>query len=236
MTSRALVSVLIPAYNTAPYIGEAIESVFAQTYRPIEVVVVDDGSDDGTDAVARGYGDRIRFERLEHGGIGRARNRAVELAQGDYLAFLDADDRFVPTKLEQQVAAVESDPELDMVFGYIREFISPDLPPETQAAMRQPVPASPWMAPNVMLVRREAFERVGPFATDLRVGEGVDWYARASEAGLKGLTLDEVVVERRLHGQNTGLRERHSHSDYLQVVRSALLRRRAGERSRPAAR
>ena len=229
MTSRALVSVLIPSYNVAPYLGEAIESAFAQTHQPIEVIVVDDGSDDGTEAVARAYGDRIQFEALEHGGIGWGRNRAVELAQGDHLAFLDADDRFLPTKLEHQLAALESDSELDMVFGYIREFISPDLSLEAQAGMRHPAPPSPWRAPNVMLIRREAFERVGPFATDVRVGEGVDWYARASEAGLKSLMLREVVVERRLHGQNTGMRERNSHSDYLQVVRSALERRRAGE-------
>ena len=77
-----------------------------------------------------------------------------------------------------------------------------------------------------MLIRRESFDRVGPFLTDVRVGEGVDWYARATEAGLKGLILPDIVLERRLHDSNTGIRERDSRSDYLQVVRSALQRRR----------
>ena len=229
MTSRSFVSVLIPAYNAAPYLAEAIDSVLAQTHEAVEIVVVDDGSDDDTEHVARAYGDRIRFEHVEHGGIGRARNRAVELSRGDFLAFLDADDRFLPTKLEHQLAALEFDPELDVVFGLIREFISPDVPPESQAAMREPASPSPFVGANVMLIRREAFERVGSFATDIRVGEGLDWYARASEAGLKSLMLDAVVVERRLHGQNTGMRESDSRADYLRVVRSALQRRRARE-------
>jgi glycosyltransferase involved in cell wall biosynthesis len=227
MTSRPLISVLIPAYNAAPYLAEAIDSAFGQTHQPVEVIVVDDGSEDGTEAVARAYGDRIFFERLEHRGIGSARNRAVELSHGDYLAFLDADDRFLPTKLEHQLAALESDSELDIVFGFIHEFISPDVPPETQATMRRPAPASPWTGPNVMLIRREAFDRVGAFSTDFRVGEGIDWYARAAEAGLKSLMLREVVLERRLHGQNSSVREPQSRSDYLQVVRSAVERRRA---------
>lgn len=230
MTSPDLISVLIPAYNAAAYLGEAIESVFAQTHRPLEVVVVDDGSDDDTAAVAAGFGDRIRFAGQQRGGGGSARNAAVALARGSQLAFLDADDRFLPHKLERQLAALRLDPELDMVFGHVREFVSPELPAEARAAIRTPVAAAPWTAPNVMLIRRESFERVGPFATDLRVGETVDWYARAIDAGLKGLTLPEIVLERRLHATNTGMRERDAGLDYIRVVRASMARRRdAGE-------
>ena len=225
MSPAALVSVLIPAYNAERYLGEAIDSVLDQTHRQVEIVVVDDGSEDETLAAARAYGDRIRLASQPNGGIGAARNHAVRLAHGSYLAFLDADDRFLPDKLERQLAALAHDPELDMVFGHVREFVSPELPPEEQATLR-PSPPAPFVAPNAMLIRRESFDRVGPFATDVRVGEGVDWYARAIEAGLKGLTLPDIVVERRLHDSNTGIRERDSRSDYLQVVRSALQRRR----------
>ncbi len=225
MTSAELVSVLIPAYNAERYLGEAIDSVLDQTHRQVEIVVVDDGSEDETVAVARAYGDRIRLASQPNGGIGAARNHAVRLAQGGYLSFLDADDRFLPDKLERQLAALSQTPKLDMVFGHVREFVSPDLPAEEQAAFR-PSPPAPFVAPNAMLIRRESFDRVGPFLTDLRVGEGVDWYARATEAGLKGLTLPDIVLERRLHDSNTGIRERDSRSDYLLVIRSALQRRR----------
>ena len=217
---------MIPAHNAGLYLHEAIDSAFAQTHRPVEVIVVDDGSQDDTRTVAERYGERIRFRRDEHRGAGAARNAAVELATGEYLAFLDADDRFLPEKLEHQLAALDADPELDMVFGHVREFVSPELTDEVRAAIRPPAPPSPWMTPNLMLIRRGSFDRVGSFATELRVAETVDWYARATDLGLKGLTLPEVVLERRLHPLNSGMRERDARSDYLQVIRASMERRR----------
>jgi glycosyltransferase involved in cell wall biosynthesis len=190
------------------------------------VIVVDDGSEDETRSVAETYGDRIRFTSQERSGAGAARNTAVGLANGDYLAFLDADDRFLPEKLEHQLAALHADPDLDMVFGHVREFVSPELPAEVRAAIRPPATQSPWKTPNLMLIRRDSFDRVGPFATDLRVAETVDWYARAIDGALKGLTLPQVVLERRLHPQNSGMRERDARSDYLQVIRASMERRR----------
>ena len=200
--------------------------MFAQSYRRLEVIVVDDGSEDDTWAVAKTYGDRIRFARQARRGAGAARNVAVGLATGTYLAFLDADDRFTPTKLEHQLAALDTDLALDMVFGHVREFVSPELPPEARAKIRSPAPPSPWTSPSLMLIRRASFDRVGPFAIDLQVAEVVDWYARAMEAGLKSLTLPEIVLERRLHTSNSGVRERHARLDYLRVVRASLERRR----------
>ena len=176
-----LVSVMIGAYNAAPYLGEAIDSVFAQTYEPLELIVVDDGSTDGTGDVALAYGDRITFARQENGGNGAARNTAIGLANGSYFAFLDADDRFTERKLELQMEELRRDPGLDVVFGHVREFVSPELSPELRAGVREPAPVSPWAAPNLMLIRRESFERVGLFSTEHRVGVTVDWFARATE-------------------------------------------------------
>jgi hypothetical protein len=115
-----------------------------------------------------------------------------------------------------------------MVFGHVREFLSPELDEETRSALRPPAPEPmPWTAPNLMLIRRESFLRVGPFSTTFRVGVTVDWFARASEAGLRYAVLPEVVLERRLHTQNNGLRERGARSQYLDVIRAAMERRRA---------
>jgi glycosyltransferase involved in cell wall biosynthesis len=222
-----LVSVMIGAYNAAPYLGEAIESVLGQDYEPLELIVVDDGSTDGTADVARSF-TQAKLIQQENGGNGAARNRAVENASGKLYAFLDADDRFTPGKLSLQKAALDADPGLDMVFGHVREFFSPELDEETRAGLRPPAPeAMPWTAPNLMLVRRESFERVGPFTTAVRVGVTVDWFARAQEAGLRHTILPEVVLERRLHTQNNGLRESASRSQYLEVIRQAMERRRA---------
>ena len=222
-----LVSVMIGAYNAAPYLGEAIESVFAQDYEPIELIVVDDGSTDGTADVARSFA-RVQVIQQENGGNGAARNRAVDNASGELFAFLDADDRFTQGKLSLQKTALDADPGLDIVFGHVREFLSPELDEKTRASLRPPAPEPmPWTAPNLMLVRRESFEHVGPFTTAVRVGVTVDWFARAAEAGLRYAILPEVVLERRLHTQNNGLRERASRSQYLEVIRQAMERRRA---------
>jgi len=222
-----LVSVMIGAYNAAPYLGEAIESALGQDYEPIELIVVDDGSTDETGDVARSFA-QAKVIRQQNGGNGAARNRAVENASGELYAFLDADDRFTPGKLSLQKAALDADPGLDMVFGHVREFFSPELDEETRASLRPPAAEPmPWTAPNLMLVRRESFERVGPFTTAVRVGVTVDWFARAQEAGLRHSILPEVVLERRLHTQNNGLRESASRSQYLEVIRQAMERRRA---------
>jgi glycosyltransferase involved in cell wall biosynthesis len=228
--SEPLISVMIPAFNAAPYLGEAITSALAQTHSRIEVIVVDDGSEDGTLEVARSFGDQVRAIRQQRGGNGAARNAAVSLASGSLFAFLDADDRFTPAKLELQMAALAADPELDMVFGLVREFVSPELSAEVQAGIRPPAAPQPWASPNLMLIRRPAFERVGPFNADLRVGVTVDWYARATEARLRSLVLSEVVLERRLHTQNNGIREQDARSQYIQVLRASIERRRQAER------
>jgi glycosyltransferase involved in cell wall biosynthesis len=222
-----LISVMIGVYNAEPYLAEAIESVLAQDYVPLELIVVDDGSNDGSAEVAKSF-PQVNYFFQENAGNGAARNRAVEAATGDLFAFVDADDRFTPGKLTLQKAALDADPALDMVFGHVREFLSPELDEETRSALRPPAPEPmPWTAPNLMLIRRESFLRVGPFSTTFRVGVTVDWFARASEAGLRYAVLPEVVLERRLHTQNNGLRERGARSQYLDVIRAAMERRRA---------
>ena len=109
-----LVSCVIPVYNGARYLAESIESVLAQEYRPLEVIVVDDGSTDGTGAVLDAFGDRIRSFRQENGGPSVARNRGMEMSRGEFIAFLDADDLWVPDKLRLQLDAMEARPYLDL--------------------------------------------------------------------------------------------------------------------------
>jgi hypothetical protein len=114
-----------------------------------------------------------------------------------------------------------------MVFGHLTEFVSPDVDEDSAKQLRQPVHDQPWRMPNNMLVRREAFERVGEFSTELRVGVGVDWYSRAIEHGLNEVVLPEIVLERRLHATNNGIRHRDARHQYLHVLKASLDRRRA---------
>ena len=236
VTGNPLVSVMIGVYNGAAYLGEAIDSVLAQSHRPLELIVVDDGSEDDSGSIARSFGDPVRCLTQERGGMAAARNRAVADARGDYFAFLDADDRFRPDKLERQLSLFASDPELDAVFGHVTEFLSPDLDEDARSRLRQPVDDMPWPTPNLMLVKRDAFFRVGLFSTALKVGIGVDWYARAMEAGLKTVVPAIVVLERRLHASNNGIRQSADRPQYLHVLKAALDRRRGAEGSEPASR
>ena len=228
MRSQPLISVIIGVYNGARYLPEAIESVLAQTYRPLELIVVDDGSTDASGEIAESYGPPVRCIRQENGGMAAARNRAIPEARGEFLAFLDADDRFPLSKLREQLTVLESDPSLDVVYGHVTEFVSPDVDEAARALLREPVHDVPWPTPNLMLVRRESFLRVGLFSTDLKVGIGVDWYARAGDAGLRSAVPPLLALERRLHAENNGIRRRDARPQYLHVLKASLDRRRAG--------
>jgi Glycosyltransferases involved in cell wall biogenesis len=221
-----LVTVLMSVYNNGPYIGEAIDSALNQTYRNVEVVVVDDGSDDDSWEVVQRYPE-VRSLQQHRGGIGAARNAAVAMARGDFYTFLDADDRFPLDKLEIQLKAFESDSTLEVVYGHVREFVSPDVSPQDAARIRPAVAYNESHLSGVMLVRREAFERVGPWTVGLKVGTGVDWYARSQEAKLNTLVLPDIMLERRLHLSNNGLQQADNRIQYASILKAALDRRRA---------
>jgi glycosyltransferase involved in cell wall biosynthesis len=229
MKESPLVSVIIPVYNYERYLGEAIESVLNQTYKHLEVIVVDDGSTDQSGEVARSFAGRgVRYWPQVHAGIGPARNKGVELAQGEFLAFLDSDDRWPLEKLERQLRSFESDPALEMVFGQALQLQNG---PEWEASVRdnQLLVAGmvPGMVPGTMLIKRDAFLRVGKFQGDWKVGEFIDWYARAVELQIRSLVLPELLLWRRIHDSNQGVRERQSVSDYARVLKAKLDRKRA---------
>ena len=223
------ISVLIPAFNAERYLGEAIQSALAQTQAPFEVIVIDDGSSDGTAEAAMAFGQSVRYRRQEHQGVGAARNRCVELARGDHLAFLDADDRWDPRKLERQLAAMRSDSRPDIVLSHVRQFVSPELPAVKAARIRCPPTPQPGYLPGAMLVSREVFERVGPFRTDVHFGEFIDWIARSRDLGLRQLMLDDTMLWRRLHDANLSVRRRDRRGDFAHVLKASLDRRRARE-------
>jgi glycosyltransferase involved in cell wall biosynthesis len=223
MENEPLISVVIPVYNCERYLAEAIESVLAQAYRPIEVIVVDDDSTDGSADVARRFAPSVRYCFQPHSGLGAAWNGGVDLARGEFFAFLDADDLWVEDKLALQMAAFDDDPGLDIVFGHVEQFLSPEL---SEVKVRYPARIMPGYSAGTMLIRRDAFLRAGPFASIWKVGQFVDWYSRVVEKGLRSLILPGVVMKRRLHTTNMGIRERESRTDYVRILKASLDRRR----------
>lgn len=225
-TQQDLVTVIIPVYNGRQYLPEAIESALAQTYPAIEVIVIDDGSTDDSRDVALRYAPRVQALRQDHGGLGAARNTAIAKATGQYLGFLDADDIWLPGKLDLQIRALDAEPAVDMVFGHVEEFISPDLDDATRRTLRPHESPLPGVFAGTMVIRRSSFDRVGLFETGWQVGEFVDWYARAKERGLRPLVMPDVVMRRRLHKSNMGVRLRDSRADYARILKASLDRRR----------
>ena len=212
-----LVSVIVPVFNGARFVREALDSISMQTYRPVEAIVVDDGSTDETGEVLDRFGPRVRRASQAHSGQSAARNRGVELATGRYLAFLDADDLWPLEKLAAQVAILEEDPECDLLFGHAEQFR------ENSGGESEPMPG---YVPGTLMVRREAWLRVGPLRSDVRVGEFLDWMFRARQQGMRERIDGRVWLRRRIHGDNLGVRERDACGDYLRLLKDAMDRRR----------
>ena len=217
-----LVSVVIPVYNGERFLAEAIESVQGQTWRPVEVIVVDDGSTDRSGEVARRFAS-VRCLRQDNAGQAVARNHGAAVATGQFLAFLDADDLWLADKLERQMAALRASPDLVAVFGWAEEFVDAGSGPGVRPLRRLPA-----QLPSAMLIRRAAFQQLGGYDSRWRLAEVADFYSRLQESGLAWTTLDHLVYRRRLHGQNIGVLKASEKMEYVDVVAAALARRRLG--------
>jgi glycosyltransferase involved in cell wall biosynthesis len=200
-----LVSVVIPVLNGERFLAAAIRSVLNQTYRPLEVIVVDDGSSDRSAAVARSFAG-VRVIEQQHAGPGAARNRGVAAAAGELLAFLDADDLMPADKLRVQVAHLRDHPAAGCVLGRQEVFT------ETGDEPRWAVLPGSWrerhpellergsLQPLSLVARRSVVDAVGDFSSEF--GEDVDWLCRIWGAGVRVDIIDAVVVRRRVHGAN----------------------------------
>jgi glycosyltransferase involved in cell wall biosynthesis len=224
------IRVVIPVYNGSANLAEAVQSVLTQTLPPAEIIVVDDGSTDHSAEVARRFGGQVVCLRIDHMGASAARNRGVEYAgcaQGEFLAFLDADDLWIASKLQKQVEILLRQPDLDIVLGQVENFISEDVDQVTRLRLAGSVGVYPGYHVGATLIRRASFLQVGYFDESLRAGEFIDWWSRAMSLGLSYQMIDDLVMRRRLHGNNQTLLNREHLRDYTRVARAALDRRRS---------
>lgn len=218
-------SCIVPVFNGERFLHEALDSIFVQTYRPLEVIVVDDGSTDGTAVVAAGYKNSIRYIQQQNAGPAAARNHGVRLARGEFIAFLDADDLWHEKKLTRQMALFDTDPETDLCLCQKENFWAPERTGEGDRLRAQEHPFTKEHTGYVcqaMLVRRAVFDKVGGFDQALRLGEDTDWLARAQECGIRREILPETLVFRRMHDANLTLTA--TAEDRLNVVIAKLKR------------
>ena len=181
MSEPIRISVIIPCYNGEAFLKQALDSVLAQTFPAAEVVLVDDGSTDGTPALSRAFAERypnvIRYIRQEKSGVSTARNRAVREARYEWIAFLDADDWWKPEKLARQAEVIESRPQPDLVYTPLHIFLPDSSSYETKGFP----PDQIWpelrygnlITPSSVMLRRSLFLEAGGF--DLRIHGSEDW-------------------------------------------------------------
>lgn len=213
-------------YNGARYIAAALESVYAQTYAPLEIIVVDDGSTDGSADVARAHGASMVL-RQENQGPAAARNAALREANGTLVAFLDSDDIWLPQKLRLQVDFLAANPDTAMVTAHLEHFLEPGaaIPPWLNPArLGEPEPS---FLPSAWVLRRVVFDLVGGFDESYRVAEDADWMIRAKDAGIRPYVLDEVLVCKRVHGANLTAKVEMAQKSLLTSLRESVNRQRA---------
>jgi len=220
----AAYSVVIPAYNAAGTIGEAIASIMAQTVPVQEIVVVDDGSTDGTASVASQLKGPITVLRQANMGPGAATNAGMKRISTPLVAMLDADDLWLPTKIARQVAAFDADPGLAGAFTLARIFADGAAPdPEGQGAV-----VRLWTR-TTLLYRTDAARAVGDVVgSPGNVGEFVDWMARSRDACHRHLMLEEILAMRRIRaGSLSSKLDADRSRGYLFAVRNAIERKKA---------
>lgn len=204
---RPIVSVVIPCYNQAHYLTEAVESALGQTYRHVDVVVVDDGSIDNTAVTARRFLD-VRCIQHANAGLAAARNTGLAYSRGEYVVFLDADDRLTPHAIESGLQQIESHVDCAFVAGHYRRIAADGSPLEPVEPHR--IDRSPYeelllqnfiMMHATVMYRRAVLEAVGAFNAALRACEDYDLYLRI--ARLHPIhCYDQIVAEYRWHGAN----------------------------------
>jgi glycosyltransferase involved in cell wall biosynthesis len=223
-----LVSVVMPAFDEERFIGEAVASVLAQTYRSFELVVVDDGSSDQTAAIAAGF-DGVRvLRRASTGGPAAARNAGLAEARGEYWTIFDADDVMPPERLALGVASLEANPSIGLVLGLTEAFVTPG---EPRPSHWNPAwDAGPFRAcAGTMLARREVFDLVGPYDERLPVSADVEWLARAKDASVRAARIDAVCLCRRIHAGSRSSDHGQINTVLLRVLRESVHRRRGSD-------
>lgn len=223
-----LISVIVPAYNAAVFLTEAIQSIQQQCYDPLEIIVIDDGSTDETSEIAKNFNNILRYVYQENQGPAVARNTGLKLAEGEIIAFLDADDLWPENKLNSQLAYFNQEPSLEIVIGRVQCLLREDT---TTGEVKFKEFAQPTIAVNLGagLFKKSVFDKLGYFDLSLRQSEDVDLFMRIREAGVSMATIETVTLYYRIHGDNITRDRTEQKTLFLKALKKSLDRRRQME-------
>ena len=230
--NSSLISCIVPVFNGERYVREAVDSILAQTYRPLDIIIADDGSTDNTAALLGSYGDRVVYLNQNNQGPAAARNLGIRAATGEFIAFLDADDLWHREKLERQMARFRARPELEYCVAHAQNFWIAEMDAEAEKyrghRISRPLPG---YVTGTLVARRALFHTVGLFNPALAHGDSTDWFLRAAERGALMDVLDDVLLFRRLHPANRSrILAASSRDEFLRLLKLSLDRKRHCDR------
>lgn len=222
-STQPLVSVVIPAFNASKNIEETLNSVLNQDYTNIEVIVVDDGSQDNTADIVKKFD--VIYIYQNNQGKPAAMNKGFLAAKGEFIASIDSDDLWDSKKISKQVEAFNSNPELEIVFCFVKQFLCPKI---EQAEHKFYIPENTEILSGhttiAMLLKKESFLRIGPFDEEYRFGDFIQWYGRAKDLNINETVLNDVLVYRRIHKSNLGSDQMAAKLSYMKVIKERLKR------------
>lgn len=221
----ASISVILPVFNGERFLAEAVASIRRQSVRPLEIIIVDDGSTDGTPELIRSLGTDVRSVSQPNAGPAAARNTGIRLAQGEALAFLDADDVWPDNTLAVLLAHLAEEPRTDIVLGRVQSVVADTT--TNGGEVLQPV-APPHRSSQLgsALLRADVFRTTGLFDETLQYSEDMDWFMRAMDKGIAIKKIDDVTLLYRLHGQSMTFGRDAQDLSILHVLRTSITRRR----------
>lgn len=231
MPEKEPISVIIPVYNAEKYVSEAIESVLNQTIKPLEIILIDDGSTDASAEKVKEYIPNVELISQENRGIGGARNTGIENSKGEIIAFLDSDDFWPEDHLQVLSSAMQEDENLSIVSGYVEQFLN-DEDEELSSRIPEGQEVMPGYVAGASLIKREVFNEVGLFDETLTLAEYIDWFSRVKDAGYSFKLIDNIVLRRRVHESNIGVQKRDKLHDYTKVLMASIKRRRESEKNK----
>jgi glycosyltransferase involved in cell wall biosynthesis len=227
-----LVSAIITVFDGEDFVGEAIRSVLAQDYRPLETIVVDDGSTDATAEVVRQF-ESVRYIHQPNQGPSVGRNTGVAAASGDFMAFLDSDDLWLSNKLSVQIAYHLEHPEVGYTITMQRLVLVPGM--ERPSWLQSHLLDNDHVGyfPSALVVRSSVVNQVGGYDPSFRSGEGADWFARAKDLGIPMAIIDETLLLKRVHARNVSQEVDRSRAGVLRTLKASIDRQRRAKQASP---
>jgi glycosyltransferase involved in cell wall biosynthesis len=223
--SNTLISVIVPAFQREKYLHATLSSIVAQDYRPIEIIVIDDGSTDRTAVIAQSFS-QVRYVFQNNQGPPAARNTGLANCNGELIAFLDADDLWPKDKLNKQFDFLIRHPKVVCVLGRMKNFLDDNIDLPNWISTSSMSDETNALSMGAGLIRREAFDAIGIFDPNCWFGDDLDWFIRLREAGLAMDFMKEVLLFRRIHANNISSNQRLLTQQYLRIIKSHIDRRR----------